>query len=249
MMKTSNTLPKKLNTLIAGIFLKITLVLFLVLPFTLYAQRNVEKIASMEPNQAVNLEFKFADKIDIKTWNNKEVLVKVSVNINDNQDNDAFNLIVNEYSSGIIFESEIEDMDKLRRRYKKIVTKEDGTTETYEYCSADMDLFFEVFLPPDVSLSINTISGDIEIGKYQGELDVKTIGGFIDLSLDSWKKADLEMNTISGEIYSNMDLDFSGKKLGSPHVGGTKIEASLNGGGTGIELKTISGDIFLRKGR
>ncbi len=248
-MKTLNTLLKKANTLKVGLFLKVTLVLFLVLPFTLYAQRNVEKKASIEPNQAVNLEFKFADKIDIKTWNNKEVLVKVSVNINDNQDNDAFNMTLDEYSSGITFKSEIKDMDKLRRRYKKTVTKEDGTTETHEYCSVDMDLFFEVFLPPDVSLSINTISGDIEIGKYQGELDVKTISGFIDLSLDSQEKADLEMSTISGEIYSNMDLDFGGKKPGLPRVGGTKIEASLNGGGAGIELKTISGDIFLRKGR
>jgi hypothetical protein len=248
-MKMTNTLPKKLNTLKAGIFLRITLVLILVLPFSLYAQRNVEKRASIEPNQAVNLEFEFADKIDIKTWNNKEVLVKVSVNINDNEDNDAFNLTVDENSSGITFESEIEDMDKLQRRYRKIVTKEDGTTETHEYCSIDFDLFFEVFLPPDIPLSINTISGDIEIGKYQGELDVKTISGFIDLSLDSQKKADLEMSTISGEIYSNMDLDFGGKKPGLPHVGGTKIEASLNSGGTDIELKTISGDIFLRKGR
>jgi hypothetical protein len=248
-MKTTNTLIKKLNNLRSGIFLKITLVLILVLPFTLFAQRNVEKRASIEPDQAVNLEFKFADKIDIKTWNNKEVLVKVSVNINDNQDNDAFNLTVDKYSSGITFESEIEDMDKLQRRYRKIVTKEDGTTETHEYCSIDFDLFFEVFLPPDIPLSINTISGDIEIGKYQGELDVKTISGFIDLSLDSQKKADLEMSTISGEIYSNMDLDFDGKKPGLPHIGGTKIEASLNSGGTDIELKTISGDIFLRKGR
>ena len=223
---------------------------FLILLFpmsALQAQRNVEKNASLDAGQAVNLEFKFADKIDIRIWEKSEALVKATVDINDNQDNEAFDLMVSENSSAVTFKSEIKDMDKLQRVIRKTVTKEDGTTKTYEYCSVDMDLFFEVFLPSGVPLSINTISGDIELEEYKGELVIKTISGFIDLTLGSKEKATLKMSTISGEIYSNLDLEFGGEKPNLPRIGGTKINAMQNGGGTRMELETISGDIFLRK--
>ncbi|UCG27700.1 MAG: hypothetical protein JSV24_12130, partial [Bacteroidales bacterium] len=148
----------------------VAVIVWLFTSLTVYAQRSVEKNASLNANQAVKLEFKFADKIDVKIWPQKEVLVKATVNINDNQDNDSFGMMVDENSSSVTFTSEIQDMDKLQRRILKTVTREDGTTETFEYCSVDMDLFFEVFLPSGVSLSVNTISGDIEIEEYRGEL-------------------------------------------------------------------------------
>jgi len=247
-MKTTHRAQNKPGMVRAGLNMIIFPFLILLFPmFPLHAQRNVEKNASLDAGRAVNLEFKFADKIDIRVWEKNEALVKVTVNINNNLDNEAFDLMVSESSSAVTFKSEIKDMDKLQRVIRKTVTKEDGTTKTYEYCSVDMDLFFEVFLPPGVSLSINTISGDIELEEYQGELVIKTISGFIDLTLDPQEKAALEMSTISGEIYSNLDLDFRGKKPGLPRIGGTNISVTQNGGGTMMELATISGDIYLRK--
>ncbi len=231
-----------------GAILRTSISLFLLFfTFTLHAQLTVEKRSALSSGQSVSLEFKFADKIDIKTWNENEVLIKAVVNINDNEDNEAFSLEADESPSCVAITSEIKDMDKLQRVIKKTVTKEDGTTVTREYCSIEMDLFFEVFLPQSVSLSINTISGDIEFEKFQGALDVKTISGFIDLSLDPLEKANLKMSTISGEIYSNMNLDLGIVGSDIPRIGGTKINATNNGGGTRMELETISGDIFLRK--
>jgi DUF4097 and DUF4098 domain-containing protein YvlB len=247
-MKTMNHSNRKGFPAGCRLLMRGTLALFLMcfIP-VLCAQRTVEARKALTTGQSVSLDFEFADKIDIRTWDEQEVLVKATVNINDNEDNDAFSLETGETSSGVSISSEIRDMDQLHRVVRKTITKKDSTTVTREYCTLEMDLLFEVFLPSSASLKIKTISGDIEFEQYRGELDVKTISGFIDLSLDPAEKADLEMSTISGEIYSNISLDFGKDAPEIPRIGGTRIRATSNGGGTRMELETISGDIFLRK--
>ena len=95
-------------------------------------------------------------------------------------------------------------------------------------------------------LKINLISGDIDIKKFEGPLFAKSISGFVDLSLGSDQKIDLRMKTVTGEIYTNLDIDIDkyGTKMG---VVGSKVAGSINGGGEDIELVSVSGDIYLRK--
>ncbi|NOU58325.1 DUF4097 family beta strand repeat-containing protein [Marinifilum caeruleilacunae] len=212
-----------------------------------HGQKIVEKSVKMSGEKKVSLEFKFADDIKISTWDKNEVYVKASVNINNNEDNDAFRFHVNSYSKGIEIESEIENMKDLHKT--TIIQRDedkDGKMETITTNSIDMDLFFEVKLPRNARLSINTISGDITIVGLQNEMEIETISGFIDLSLPTKQQADLVLNTITGEMYS--DFEFNTKHEGKlKHYYNGKFTTSLNGGGEEIFLKTISGDIFLRK--
>jgi hypothetical protein len=54
------------------------------------------------------------------------------------------------------------------------------------------------------------------------------------------------MQTISGTMYSNLDL--GGTNGLRRQVGGRTVDAQLNGtGGKAVDLETISGDIFFRK--
>lgn len=226
---------------------KILLLIIVLLSFaSMKAQRIVEKTIKIDKDQEVELDFQFADDIIIKTWNKNEIFVKVSVNINNNTDNDDFTLNIFDEKSEIEIKSEIKNLGK--KNNNTITLRKDEETGEYHYkgnCT-QMDLYFEVYLPQRTNLEVKTISGNIEVTDLESEMNLETISGDVDLTLNPNIQADIEMSTISGEIYSNMDLDFGGKE--SLHrIGGIEISAKLNGGGISIDLETISGDILLRK--
>lgn len=77
---------------------------------------------------------------------------------------------------------------------------------------------------------------------------ISNISGVVDVTLPANAKADLKLKSISGEIYSDMDIAMRGSKENLPRLGGgNTVEGTLNGGGVEINLNTISSDIYLRK--
>jgi lia operon protein LiaG len=100
-------------------------------------------------------------------------------------------------------------------------------------------------------LVLSTISGNITIvyGKINAakSSSISSISGDIDITLPSKTPLDLEMNTISGSIFSDFDFDDSKKDL--KKVGGNAFNHTLNGGGSKYSISSISGAIFLRKGK
>jgi DUF4097 and DUF4098 domain-containing protein YvlB len=99
----------------------------------------------------------------------------------------------------------------------------------------------------------NTTSGDITI-IYSGlspskPSSISNISGFIDITVPASAKANFKLSTISGEIYSNVDISTTSKTDGMHHVGGNSISGTYNGGGSEINVNDISGDIFIRKGK
>jgi lia operon protein LiaG len=95
----------------------------------------------------------------------------------------------------------------------------------------------------------NTISGDIQI-KFNvvptQPSSVSSVSGDVDVSLPAPSRLSFSMRSISGEIYTDFDLNLGGGS-GLKHVGGQTVEGRANGGGAAFSLKTISGDIFVRK--
>ncbi|MGK7370180.1 MAG: DUF4097 family beta strand repeat-containing protein [Candidatus Halalkalibacterium sp. M3_1C_030] len=99
----------------------------------------------------------------------------------------------------------------------------------------------------------SSTSGDMEISmdnlSQMGPTSISLVSGFIDISMPANSKANLFLSSISGEIYTDLDIQISGNRGESMRRlgGGRKIEGILNGGGVEVSLKTISGDIYLRK--
>ena len=97
----------------------------------------------------------------------------------------------------------------------------------------------------------NTVSGNISVrfaALRPGPSSITCVSGDVDITLPASSKATLKMRTISGEAYTDFDLN-----LNTPgnmqHVGGQLIDGNINGGGNGISLKTVSGDIYVRKAK
>ena len=197
------------------------------------------------------LDFDFADEIKIKGWDKNEIYVKVNVNINNNEDNSAFKLDAKESTSSVSFISDIENIKKISKNRITVTTTEDGkrTTTYSDGWHIDMDIFFEVFLPQNMNINLNTISGNIILTDAYGELDIKTISGFIDLAMDKNAKVNIKTSTISGGVYTNHDVQINKNSKNRKYhlVIGRSPNFDLNGGGKSIKLETISGDIYIRK--
>lgn len=216
-----------------------------ILSLNISAQRIVEESASLTSNQSIKLDFDFADKITVKSWDKNEVYIKATVNINDNEDNDRFKFFTKKNSGYVSIKSEIENLKDLSCN---TIIIEDGDTTYINGMGTQMHINFDVLLPANSDLELETINGDIELQGLSGPLDINTINGEIDMSVTENQKLDLSLRTINGTMYTNLDMEISQSKNNLCKVGGN-VDTKLNGGGKEVNLETINGTIYLRRAK
>lgn len=197
-----------------------------------WPQKVITKTLDVQGKKA-ELKFDFADTIHIEAWNKNSIELEVSVNIDNNRFNDYYSLDVNEghRNVGLIEKVDFEGIKKVK-----------GTKNN---CNFESEINYKLKVPANLEFSLKTISGKIELIGAQGQMSLNSISGFIDYSIPAATKVRINLSTISGDVYSNVKFDKSSKDEMS--WVGTKRDLSLNGGNTPVELKTISGDIYLRK--
>ncbi|MDO7853544.1 DUF4097 family beta strand repeat-containing protein [Hymenobacter convexus] len=98
-----------------------------------------------------------------------------------------------------------------------------------------------------------TVSGDIQV-KFapmrQGPSSITTVSGDVDVSMPPSAKATLKLRSVSGEVYTDFDLAMPKNADDSMrHIGGQVVDGTINGGGNAVSLKTVSGDIYVRKAK
>lgn len=195
-----------------------------------HAQRIVEKHIPLQPGGDVKLDLQITDSINIQTWDKNEVYVNGSINIDSNKYNDDYHV----------------NFDGVSDKQVNVTAKLEHTEHGNCNCSCRADVTFTVYVPRGSNLNVNTINGNITIRGGMGQVKAKSISGFVDLAVSPEKKASLEMSTISGNMYSNLDFPLDDNK---PKQVGGHINTNLNGGGdVSIVLESISGDIYCRKG-
>jgi hypothetical protein len=204
----------------------IFIICWVFLSFT-QAQKTIEKHINFTGKEKLILNIRIADSIKVHTWNKPEVFAKASVNVNDNEDNDAY----------------VTKFDDSGKEVQIEATIPDGYYKEKKHCCTNTEITWEIFIPEKTVFSVETINGDIMIDGVTTEINAKTISGFIDLAMADNRKADLEMKTISGTLYTDLDINSSTPGNSIPQV----VKHKLNNGGDPVNLETISGDIFVRK--
>jgi hypothetical protein len=196
------------------------------------AQKIIEKHMDFSQKDLISLNIQIADSIRILTWNKKEVYVKASIDINDNKDND-------------IYEMTFDDSGNTIAVLAKIKKEESGKhwSNKRNCCCIESHIYCDVFIPENANFSVESINGNITITGKTAAVRAKSISGFIDLAVDPARKADLKLNTVTGTVYTDLAVNSSR----SSRIVGTNISDLVNGGGKPISLETVSGDIFLRK--
>lgn len=101
-------------------------------------------------------------------------------------------------------------------------------------------------------ITASSTSGDVEIEFSQlsqaNPTSISLVSGFIDITLPANSNANFNLSSISGEVYTDLDIQLEGRSGNSMERlgGGGQINGTLNGGGVEVSLKSISGDIYLR---
>ena len=207
------------------------------------AQKIIEKHIPFSPKNFVSMNFQISDSIHIITWKKDEVYIRSSIDVNDNQNNDDYKMVFDETGSTVNVSAKLET-DNLRR--SRVDTGDNQHDFYCCCCNYRTKIFHEVYVPENVDFSVETINGNIIIAGNTAEIRARSISGFIDLAIAPDRKAEVKMHTITGTMYSNIDLLPANRHI--KQVGGGSISAELNGGGSkSIDLQTISGNIFFRK--
>ena len=98
-------------------------------------------------------------------------------------------------------------------------------------------------------LVLSTISGNINIAftsiTTDRPISLASVSGEIDVTVPVKLGLDVELETISGGIYSDFDFSTDDKKM--KRIGGNTIKSQLNGGGASMKITNVSGDIYFRK--
>src|SRR5580698_1502733 len=180
----------------------------------------IDKDITVAAGTSINLNIQIVDSIRILTWNKSEVSVKGSVNVSDNKDNDKYVVTFDGSSDVFNMKTKLENIDHITSGNKKC-----------NCCCNEVEANFTIYIPENANLTVETINGDITITGKTGSVKAKSISGFVDLAFAPERKAELSLKTITGNMYSDIDLKPAGSK-GLRAVGGD-ISLPMNGGGGG----------------
>jgi DUF4097 and DUF4098 domain-containing protein YvlB len=123
---------------------------------------------------------------------------------------------------------------------------------------------FEIYLPMETELKVNTVSGDIRCENMLGDVKLNNVSGFISCSLMNGFRADASANTVSGTIEfmlnGTADAVFSANTLSgritshqqmarqekSENFVSTQLKGEFGSGYGRIKANSVSGDITVR---
>ncbi len=103
-------------------------------------------------------------------------------------------------------------------------------------------------------LVLNATNGSAEVKysevKTSKPISIVTVNGYVDLTLPASLKADMQLQSMNGEAYTDFDIkeESSAPDMNLPGMNMFIMEGKINGGGSlKINIHSINGDIYLRK--
>ena len=223
------------------------------------AQTAINKSFSTDKNQKISLKFDYPELIKISTWDKPEVQILGTININENESNEAFQIKESKEGNSLIIEGKIAEMKNIPHRIKvekdnkKLIFK---TLEEYQkYCKennvtfnsmnngVDVDIKLEIKVPKYLMTQIESQYGLVEVKDFGGTINVNAIYGGIDATVLDKNVGKLSAETHFGQIYSNLNTKFTGKDSDDFR---TLVTATF-GNGPQYNLESKYGNIYLRK--
>ncbi|WKN42892.1 hypothetical protein [Tunicatimonas pelagia] len=224
--------------------MKLLLIILLLFVYQdILAQRLEERTIIWQPGQDIELDLKYAQNIQIKTWDKPEVSLRISVSINNDELNDAWSLQTTTDEEKVRVTSDLEKPDGY---YQGDCSGSDYQMGENSFCSL---IVYDIYLPQEATLRVETLGGDITIQGVTAPVYAKSLSGFVDADWPAQQGATVSMKSITGEVYTNLDLaiDESDKRENRRSPIGWEIDATVAGGGKKVELESISNDVYFRR--
>jgi hypothetical protein len=225
----------------------------------LAAQTPVKKNFPVSTKQNVSFRFDYPELVKISTWDKNEIAITGSVSINGGENDNAFEILQSTSGNTIYIENKIRNMKELPHRIT-IVDKGEKITfksrsDYDKYCEShgrnfnqrsegvDMDIVLEIKVPQNTEVKLVSVYGVVEVTKYSGPLTVEATYGGVDVTVQEKSIGELTAETNYGQIYSNLDLKFSGSAFEDFH---TQVSAK-RGDGPRHNFESKYGNVYLRK--
>lgn len=228
------------TAIIKGILLVLCTVLSLA---PVLAQKVIEKQLPYKDGQEIVMKLPIGKTILISGWDKNEVALTARVNINNNKLNEAYSLKVEE-GDVLRIEARLDD-DMLKSGSTEDCNSNFQTIRNGTRTAVCTEIYYEIKVPRTASLKLETISADIEATGLEGPTQLKAISGFIDFSWPPQKEAELQLKSVTGELYTDLAFEILNKQEKTPLVG-YELKGQNGKGGPLLELETISSNIYLR---
>ena len=216
----------------------------------LQAQKVLGERWQLLAGKSLHLTLDHAEDIQLTGWDKPEVQIKAIVEINGGRYNDALSLKATEAGRSlsvlsVLDKSQIGETSTVDCDERHASWQMDGDKDKKRLILC-MNIRYEVWVPRQAAVKLETISGNVTGVELQGPLDLHSISGFIDISLPEAVAADLWLKSVTGELYTDLDMKIMNEIEEFPIVG-YEMRSQLKGGGTEVKLETISSNIYLRK--
>ncbi|MCK8494270.1 DUF4097 domain-containing protein [Spirosoma sp. RP8] len=238
------------------------------------AQEYKTKLANAKDRKVI-IEMSASD-IKIEGHNSDEVLIQATSGYeapperakglkplyNSAVDNSGIGLAVTQENGGLKIEKASRRSIKytIRLPRKVAVLYEQSNWQGSAISISNMDGDLEV-KTNNAQIDLTNVTGPVVANTTNGPINItfsalsqekpsalSTVNGPIDITLPANSKANLQLRSISGEMYTDFDLGVKSTKDGMSKVGGGQIiEGTTNGGGVEMQLKTINSNIYIRK--
>jgi hypothetical protein len=226
----------------------------------LAAQTPVNKTYPVAAKQIISLRFDYPELVKISTWDKSEISITGTVSINGGENDDAFELLQTTSGNTIYVESKIRNLKELPHRITIVRDGEKTTFKTradYEKYrnengreynvrseGVDMDILLEVKVPKNVEVKLESVYGMVEVRSFVGPLSVEATYGGVDVAVQEKAMGELTAETNYGQIYSNLDIKFSGSEFENFHT----LVTAKPGNGPKYSFESKYGNVYLRKG-
>lgn len=242
--------------------MKINFILALqLLSIGLAAQTIVSKSVPVKSGQTIVMKFDYPELIKLSTWDKSEISIQANVDINNGESDEAFELLIDNEGSGVSIENKIRDIKNLpqmitvmdgaekiifksKEEYKKFKA-ENGSAFDRVSWGVDINVIIEIKVPKGIKTTITSIYGMVEVSNFEGPIAVEAQYGGVDVALNEKAVGELSAETSYGQIYSNLDVRFTGKDLLEKDFY-TFVSARL-GSGPRYDFESKYGNVYLRK--
>ncbi len=225
----------------------------------LLAQTPVNKTYPVTAGQKISFRFDYPELVKISTWDKNEISIVGSVSINQGESDDAFELLQSNSGNTVYIENKIRNLKELPKRitvtrgeeklmfkseadFKKYC-KETGSDFNVKSWGVDMDILLEIKVPRNIETRLECVYGLAEVKSFSGPLTVEATYGGVDVSVQEKTTGELKAETSYGQIYSNLDLKFTGSEFKDFHT----VVTAKPGTGPKYSFESKYGNVYLRK--
>lgn len=237
----------------------ISTLLMIMITGVLVAQTPVNKSYEVKAGNRISLRFDYPELVRISTWDRNEISITGTVSINGGENDRAFELNQSVSGNTMFIENRINGLKELPHRItitrgsEKITFK--SKADYRKYCEetghdynirsmgVDMDIVLEVKVPRNVETKLECVYGMAEVRNFNGPLSVDATYGGVDVAVQEKTTGELIAETSYGQIYTNLELKFSGLEERDFH---TQVSVKP-GTGPRYSFESKYGNVYLRK--